>query len=192
MFDVTDREFWTVVHGLVLGTIFLLLFAGGIAGLWSFRPGFLTAPAIRERMTRLTVGLWLMAATAWATVITGTWIVYPWYREALAVRGNDDYAGCAGATLPNATCSPRDFLKSEVSGDTATWHDFGMEWKEHIAWAAPFLATAVAFIVAYYGPRLITRPWLRAAVIVMLVGAFAAAAIGGVFGAFLNKIAPIA
>ena len=67
MFDVTDREFWTVVHGLVLGTIFLLLFAGGIAGLWSFRPGFLTAPAIRERMTRLTVGLWLMAATAWAT-----------------------------------------------------------------------------------------------------------------------------
>jgi glucan phosphoethanolaminetransferase (alkaline phosphatase superfamily) len=78
-----------------------------------------------------------------------------------------------------------------VSGDTESWHNFGMELKEHIAWAAPFLATAVAFIVAYYGARLIKRPWLRAATIVMFVGAFAAAAIGGFFGAFLNKIAPI-
>jgi len=56
----------------------------------------------------------------------------------------------------------------------------------------PFLATASAFLVYYYGPRLIARPWLRMAVIVMFVGAFAAAAIGGVFGAFLNKVAPIA
>jgi hypothetical protein len=142
-------------------------------------------------MRRLRIGMWAMAATAWATVITGTWIVYPWYREALAVQGDDDYAGCAGAVLPTGTCSPRDFLKSNVSGDTESWHNFGMEWKEHIAWAAPFLATAVAFIVAYYGARLIKRPWLRAATIVMFVGAFAAAAIGGFFGAFLNKIAPI-
>jgi hypothetical protein len=66
-----------------------------------------------------------------------------------------------------------------------------MEWKEHIAWAAPILATAVAFIVAYYGPRLVGRPWLRAATMAMFVGAFAAAAIGGFYGAFLNKVAPI-
>jgi VIT1/CCC1 family predicted Fe2+/Mn2+ transporter len=66
-----------------------------------------------------------------------------------------------------------------------------MEWKEHISWAAPILATAAAFLVTYYGARLIGRPWLRAAVIVMFVAAFAAAAVGGVFGAFLNKIAPI-
>jgi len=50
---------------------------------------------------------------------------------------------------------------------------------------------AAAFLVAYYGARLIARPWLRAAAIVMLVGAFAAAAIGGAFGAFINKVAPI-
>jgi hypothetical protein len=175
----------------VLGTIFLLLFGGGLAGLWSLRPGFLTTAGVQERMRRLRIGMWAMAATAWATVITGTWIVYPWYREALAVQGENDYAGCAGAVLPTGTCSPRDFLKSNVSGDTESWHNFGMELKEHIAWAAPFLATAVAFIVAYYGARLIKRPWLRAATIVMFVGAFAAAAIGGFFGAFLNKIAPI-
>jgi len=164
--ELSSRETWTVIHGLVLGTLFLLAFAGGLAGLWSLRPG----PA---------------------TVITGTWVVYPWYRVALAPSGDDAYAGCAGAVIPTGTCSPRDLLKSDVSGSTAAWHEFGMEWKEHISWAAPLLATAAAFLVVYYGPRLMARPWLRTAVLVMLVGAFAAAAVGGAFGAFLNKIAPI-
>jgi hypothetical protein len=142
-------------------------------------------------MSRLYIGMWAMALVAWATVITGTWIVYPWYRVKLAPVGEDAFAGCAGATIPTDTCSPRDFLKSNVSGETEWWHAFGMEWKEHISWAAPILATAAAFLVTYYGARLIGRPWLRAAVIVMFVAAFAAAAVGGVFGAFLNKIAPI-
>lgn len=189
--ELGSRETWTVIHGLILGTLFLLAFAGGLAGLWSLRPGFLTTAGIRERMSRLYFGMWAMALIAWATVFTGTWIVYPWYRQELSPVGDDLYAGCAGATIPSNTCSPRDFLKSNVSGNTETWHGFGMEWKEHISWAAPILATAAAFLVVYYGPRLISRPWLRAALIVMFVGAFAAAAVGGVFGAFLNKIAPI-
>ena len=53
------------------------------------------------------------------------------------------------------------------------------------------LATAAAFLITYYGPRLVARPWLRAVVIVMFVGGFAAAVVGGGFGAFLNKVAPI-
>lgn len=189
--DLNAREAWTVVHGLVLGTLFLLAFAGGLAGLWSLRPGLLTTRGIRERMMRLYVGMGVMALTAWATVVTGTWIVYPWYREQLAPVGDDPYAGCADAVLPAGTCSPRDFLNSNVSGNTAAWHTFGMEWKEHIAWASPILATAAAFLVVYYGPRLIARPWLRASVIVMFVAAFAAAVVGGAFGAFINKVAPI-
>lgn len=189
--ELSYREGWTIVHGLVLGTAFLLAFAGGLAGLWSLRPGFLTAAGIKERMRRLYIGTWAMAVVAWATVITGTWIVYPWYREQLSTVGENEFAGCAGALLPSATCSPRDFLRSEVSGSTAQWHEFGMEWKEHISWAAPLLATAAAFLVLYYGPRLISRPWIRAVTIVMFVAAFGAAAVGGAFGAFLNKVAPI-
>jgi hypothetical protein len=189
--ELSYREGWTVVHGLVLGTAFLLAFAGGLAGLWSLRPGFLTASGIRERMRRLYVGAWAMAGVAWLTVITGTWVVYPWYRASLAESGGDEFAGCAGAVLPSTSCSPRDFLLSDVSGSTAGWHEFGMEWKEHISWVAPILATAAAFLIAYYGPRLIARRWLRAVAIVMFVGAFAAAAVGGAFGAFLNKVAPI-
>ncbi|MCD6021811.1 MAG: hypothetical protein K0R20_1521 [Actinomycetia bacterium] len=189
--ELTTREVWTVLHGLVFGTVFLIAFAGGLAGLWSLRPGFLTTAGIRERMRRLYIGTWVMAVTAWVTVISGTWIVYPWYRAKLAASGGDDFAGCAGAALPSRSWSPRDFLLSDVSGTTHSWHEFGMEWKEHVAWASPFLATAVAFIVVYYGPRLVARPWLRAMVLVMFVAAFAAAAIGGAFGAFLNKVAPI-
>lgn len=189
--ELSDRETWAVLHGLVFGTVFLLAFAGGLAELWSLHPRYEAVAGIRHRMRRLYIGTWVMAATAWATVISGTWIVYPWYREKLAESGGDEFAGCAGAVLPSGTCSPRDFLLSDVSGNTHTWHEFGMEWKEHISWAAPFLATAVAFLVVYYGPRLIARPWLRAVAIVMFVGAFGAAAIGGAFGAFLNKVAPV-
>ncbi len=190
--EISGREMWTVIHGLVLGTVFLLAFSGGLAGLWSLKPGFSSAAGLRERMRRLYLGSGVMAVTAWLTVISGTWIVYPWYRVKLAPVGDDPYAGCAGLDLPDpALCSPRDFLKSNVSGDTDLWHIFGMEWKEHIGWAAPILATAAAFLIVYYGPRLVARPWLRTVTMVMFVAAFGAAVVGGAFGAFLNKVAPI-
>jgi hypothetical protein len=38
---------------------------------------------------------------------------------------------------------------------------------------------------------LIPRTRLRAAAIVMFVAAFGAAVVGGAFGAFINKVAPI-
>jgi hypothetical protein len=36
-----------------------------------------------------------------------------------------------------------------------------------------------------------TRPWLRGAVVVMLVAALGAATLAGAFGTFINKVAPI-
>lgn len=190
--ELTSRETWGVIHGLILGTVFLLAFTGGLAELWSLRPGLESVEGVRQRSRRLYVGVSTMAVTAWLTVVTGTWVVYPWYREALAVEGDNPYAGCEGLSLPEPEqCSPRDFLLSNVSGDTENWHEFGMEWKEHIAWAAPILATAAAFIVLYYGPRLIARPWLRSVTIIMFVAAFAAAAVAGAFGAFITKVAPV-
>jgi hypothetical protein len=186
--ELTTRETWAVIHGLVLGTVYLLAFGGALAGLWSLRPGLVTTAGLTERMKRLYVGFGVMAVTAWLTVITGSWIVYPWYRAKLA---GGEFEQCAGLELPSSVCSPRDFLLSDVSGNTARWHSLGMEWKEHVTWAAPFLATSAFLLVLYYGPRLTSRPWLRMAVIVMLVGGFAAAVVGGAFGAFINKVAPI-
>ena len=66
-----------------------------------------------------------------------------------------------------------------------------MEWKEHVAFLAPFLATAVAFAVLYYGAQLIRRGEIRRAVLVFFTLSFAAAGIAGLFGALITKAAPI-
>lgn len=167
---LSSREWWTVVHGMVLGTAFLLAFAGGLAGLYSLRPGLLTDEGIGERARRLKFGTWAMAVAAWLTVITGSFIVYPWYRA-------------------EAADSPKSLLLANPS--TADWHNFAMEWKEHIAWIAPFLATAVAFSVTYYGVQLVKEQGIRKNLLVAFCFAFIIAAIAGALGAFITKAAPI-
>ena len=185
----TNREWWGLIHGMGLGALFLIAFAGGLAGLYSLRPQLITAEGVVERMRRLKVGVVTMAVTAWLTVITGTWVVYPWYREKVSPP---DLSGCAGLSIPDAaTCSPRDFLLSDVSGSTKDWHEFGMEWKEHVAWISPILATVVAFIVVYYGTNLIRHDRVRRTAITLYVAAFGFAAIAGAFGAFITKVAPV-
>jgi hypothetical protein len=168
--ELTQREWWTVIHGMVLGATFLLAFAGGLAGLYSLRPELVTISGIRERLPRLNIGTAVMAVVAWLTVITGTWLVYPWYRDAAAT-------------------SPRSRLLA--SPTTAEWHTFGMEWKEHVAWFAPIIATAVAFAVFYYGSRLAKEPGMRKVLMALFIIAFATAGVAGLFGAFINKVAPI-
>jgi hypothetical protein len=166
----TGREFWGVVHGMGFGALFLLAFGGGIAGFYSLRPELVTAAGVRERMRRLGIGLVAMAVAAWGTVITGTWIVYPWYRD-------------------KAPTSPRSQLLADPS--TELWHKFGMEWKEHIAWVSPILATVVAFIALYYGVNLIKHERVRKTAMFLFVLSFAIAAVAGTFGALITKVAPI-
>lgn len=179
--ELTDRELYTVLHGLVLGTLFLLAFGGGLAGLYSLRERLLTTEGVRERMPRLAVGTWVMAAVAWLTVFTGTWIAYPWYRAKPPEPIPTD---------PEAlTEYPRLLLLAQEK--TAGWHELGMEWKEHVAWIAPLLATAVAFTVAYYGVQLVRRGEVRNAAMVFFVLAFAVAGVAGLFGAFITKAAPV-
>ena len=166
----TYREWWGLIHGMGLGALFLLAFAGGIAGLYSLRPALLTRVGVAERMRRLKIGVVAMAVVAWLTVVSGTWIVYPWYRE--------DIASSA---------------KSKLLADpsTADWHDFAMEWKEHIAWISPILATIVAFIVLYYGTNLIRHDRVRKTAMLLFVLAFVFAGIAGALGAFITKVAPV-
>lgn len=66
-----------------------------------------------------------------------------------------------------------------------------MEWKEHIAWIAPLLATAVAFAVTYYGVQIIKEQGVRKALLVAFLLAFVLAAIAGALGAFITKAAPV-
>jgi len=161
---------------MILGAAFLLSFAGGLAGLYSLRPQWATGAGIQERLGRLRWGTTIMAVIAWLTVITGTYIVYPWYR-APAPEGAD------------LSLYPRSFLKA--SETLSGWHSFGMEWKEHVAWFAPILATTVAFLVWKYGPQLAENDKLRKMIIVIFVLAFATAGVAGLFGALITKAAPL-
>lgn len=168
--ELSNREFWTAAHGMIFGAAFLLAFAGGFAGLWSLTPQWVTRAGLRERMIRLKVGVTSMALIAWVTVVTGTYIVYPWYRE----------------KTPD---SPRSILLADP--DKADWHKFGMEWKEHVAWTSPMLATVVAFIVLYYGNQLIVDRRLRLVAMSVFVLSFVAAGVAGLLGAFITKAAPL-
>src|SRR5215211_6610954 len=47
---LTDREWWTLIHGMILGSLFLLAFSGGLAGLYSLRADYLTPEGLRERV----------------------------------------------------------------------------------------------------------------------------------------------
>jgi hypothetical protein len=168
--DLSNREFWALVHGLFLGGAFLLAFTGGLAGFFSLRPGLLTPEGVRERVRRLELGTIVMAVLTWLTVIIGTWVVYPWYRE-------------------DTPDSPRTLLLDNP--DTADWHEFAMEWKEHIAWISPLLATAAAFIVVYYRDDLIRNTLARRIALGLFIGAFACAAVAGILGALITKKAPV-
>ena len=174
--SISARELWTVIHGMTFGALFLLAFGGGLAGLYSLRPAWVTVEGLKERLSRLRIGMWAMAAIAWGTVLTGTYIVYPWYR-ATPPEGAD------------LSAFPRSQLLA--SPGTAQWHTFGMEWKEHVGWIAPIAATIVAMVVSAYGAQLATHPKIRRAVTWFFVTSFAAAGIAGLFGALINKVAPV-
>ena len=69
---ITDRELWTLVHGMGFGALYLLAFAGGIAGLYSLRTKLVTVEGILDRVSRLRWGSAVMAVCVWLTVIVGT------------------------------------------------------------------------------------------------------------------------
>lgn len=163
------RETWSFAHGIGLGVTLLLAFAAGLTGLYRV-PRLLSIGGITSRMPRLLSGTWVMAAAAWLAVITGTWVMYPWYRAALPT-------------------SPRSILLADPA--TAQWHTLGMEWKEHVAWFAPIIATAVAFVVLYYGAQLAREHVMRKSVTWLFVISFAAALVAGSIGAILSSIAPV-
>jgi hypothetical protein len=158
------------VHGILLGGGLLVAFSGGLAGFYSLRAEYLTPAGMTERIRRLEIGTSAMAVVTWLTVIAGTWIVYPWYRDM-------------------APDSPKSKLLADPN--TADWHDFGMEWKEHIAWISPMLATAAAFTVLYYRADLVENQLARRMALGLFVAAFAVIAIAGLLGALITKKAPV-
>lgn len=171
------HELWTVVHGMVFGFLFLLGFAGALYSIYIMKPEWMTNEGVNVNVRNIRIFLWILAGAVWLAVFSGAFIVYPWYR----------------AVPPDGTTQLANFPKFLLLANesTAFWHNFGMEWKEHIAFVAPFAATMVAFMVQYYGAALTKKTEVRRYVMIFFIIAFAAAAVAGVFGAFITKAAPV-
>ena len=174
---MNSHEIWTTVHGMVFGFIFLLGFSGALYAVYSMKAEWLTVEGMTHAVNNIKIYMWTLAISVWAAVFTGAWIVYPWYRANPPVGTTD------------LTNFPKFFLLANPN--IAEWHDFGMEWKEHVAFLAPIAATVVAFVVTYYGPQLARKVGERRAVMIFFILAFVAAAAAGLFGAFITKAAPV-
>ena len=175
--ELTARGLWTIIHGMGFGALYLLACSGALVEL--HRLTFSSTPSeSTPAQTRFhKIYLFTMAALAWAAVLTGAYVVYPWYRAAPP-------PGTADLTM-----FPQRLLMS--SPTTIGWHSLGMEWKEHVAWFAPISITMVAFVFARYGRDLVHHKQLRAAVLAFAAASFLAAGIAGFFGAMINKSAPV-
>lgn len=176
--EISMRGIWTMIHGMGFGALYLLAFSGALVELRrryrTTGPEEVSADDERFLRTYLVV----LAVLAWITVLTGAYIIYPWYR-AVPPAGTVDLAGY-----------PQRLLLSHPY--TAAWHSIGMEWKEHVAWIVPIATTMAAAVFARYGRELRRHSALRGAVTAFLAAAFFAAAAAGLMGAMLNKNAPVA
>ena len=175
--EITSHSLWTLVHGMGFGALYLLAGSGAIATLYVRYSTNSQSHSFQGRDRLLAFYLTAMAALAWLTVLSGTYIIYPWYRAA------------APAGTTNLAAYPRALLLFHPA--TKQWHLIGMEWKEHVAWLVPIAITMAAFIAIKYARDLRNHPQLRAALLGFVATSLFAAGIAGFFGAMLNKNAPV-
>jgi hypothetical protein len=174
--EITSRSLWTLIHGMGFGTLYLLACSGAFV---EFYRRFIarTGTIITSDSPFLKIYLFAMTLFAWIAVLTGTYVVYPWYR-ATPPPGTADLSGY-----------PQKLLMSHAA--TIGWHSMGMEWKEHVAWLVPIMITMAAVVVAQYGSDLRNHRRLRTAVLVMVLFSFVSAGLAGFWGAMINKYAPV-
>jgi hypothetical protein len=175
--EITARSLWTLIHGMGFGALYLMACSGALVELYRrYSPQNLASP-VQNQENFLRIYLVAMAVIAWLAVLTGAYIIYPWYR----------------AVPPLGTANLAAFPQRLLLASPATkgWHAIGMEWKEHVAWLAPISITMAAGVVLQYGRDLKNHPQLRAAVLGFVWTSLAAAAIAGFFGAMINKNAPV-
>jgi hypothetical protein len=101
------------------GALFLLAGSGALMALYRVTtesPTDRTTPGEERFLKVYLVG---MTALAWAAVLTGAYVIYPWYRAA-SPPGTTDLS-----------LFPQRLLMASPA--TSGWHSLGMEWKEHVA-----------------------------------------------------------
>jgi hypothetical protein len=164
---LTTRQLFFLTHS-TLGIIIVHAFGGGLGTLLTSGDS-----RMKDRIRKLsTAGL---AVVAWLASGIGTWFGYAGYRAKMPPGGNIEMY-------------PREYLLH--SPQLAFWENFAMEWKVHIGWTTPFLATAVAFTALRYRRRLVADRLVRKVMTIMLLLAFAGALVAAGLGAVVNVTAP--
>jgi hypothetical protein len=164
---LTTRQLFFMTHS-ALGIVIVHAFGGGIGTLITGGDS-----PMKDRIRKLSTAA--LAIVAWLASIIGTWGGYAGYRAKLPPGGD-------------VAMYPREYLLR--SPGLAFWETFAMEWKVHIGWTTPFLATAVAFVALRYRRRLVADPLVRKVMTNLLVIAFAGALVAAVMGAMVNVTAP--
>jgi hypothetical protein len=164
---LTTRQLFFMIHS-ALGIAMVHAFGGGLGTLITGGDS-----RIKDRIRKLSTAA--LAVVAWLASAVGTWGGYAGYRAKVPPGGN-------------IGMYPREYLLH--SPGLAFWETFAMEWKVHVGWTTPFLATAVAFVALRYRRRLVADPLVRKVMTIMLLIAFAGALVAAVMGAMVNVTAP--
>jgi hypothetical protein len=171
--EITQRELITILHGTLFGGFFVMATFSLLVILLD-RNHREAAPVTASRGQAIyLVGVVIIG---WAAVLTGAYVVYPWYR-AIAPAG----AALAGYPQRLLIASPT----------TAGWHTLGMEWKEHVAWFAPMSMTMVVAILLRHRAAWNADRQVRRFVLGFAAVAFLAAALAGGWGVLISKAAPV-
>ena len=164
---LTTRQLFFLTHS-TLGIIIVHAFGGGLGTLLTSGDS-----RMKDRIRKLSTAA--LAVVAWLASGIGTWFGYAGYRAKMPPGGNIEMY-------------PREYLLH--SPQLAFWETFAMEWKVHIGWTTPFLATAVAFTALRYRRRLVADRLVRKVMTIMLLLAFAGALVAAGLGAVVNVTAP--
>ena len=176
--ELNQQELVTAIHGMLFGGFFLMALFGAFVLLLELSNPDLCASDASARPAARWQKIYLitLVVLGWAAVLSGAYLIYPWYR-AVAPTGAD------------LTLYPKFLLTAHAN--TAGWHNFGMEWKEHVAWIAPMAATMVAWVMLRHRAAWNASCQVRNAVLGFAAAAFLAASIAGGWGAMINKKAPV-
>jgi hypothetical protein len=173
----TAESLWTMAHGIALGGGALLALFAALFALRTLATDADAASAAEPQARSLG---WLLVGSAvilWATVIIGTYVIFPPYR-ATPPEG-----------LVDLSQYPRALIRANPG--TAWLHSYAMETKEHVPWIAAMLATAAAFIGLRYQSSVLRDTEVRSVVTALVAICFVLVAYTAILGVFVNKVAPL-
>jgi len=114
----------------------------------------------------------ILALLSWLTVLSGTWVLLPWYRQLPA------------NTRQNLLFYPQAYLTSQ--SHLADWHHFAMDWKQNIGWLTPFLSTFLAYALITGGGEVYQDPALRRVLSLVYVTLIISTLVPTVLGILIN------